>query len=270
VVREPCGAGCALLARRRALFAYVVQGRHIGRPVVTVLCYDPIRTESEHQRLARCVLLRSPPLAPMTHPYEAFLDSILDGDRRRARDCARQVFEQHGVVFLYEKVVQPALHEVGERWFASRITVADEHLATATAQSAVAALYPLFRWPPRGPRAIVACAQGEHHDFGARMVADLLALDGWDERFLGADVPVEDLVRKVREIGPKMVAISVTLSHHLRMAETAIRLVRGALPAAKILIGGRAMVAPGVYESLGADGVARSGSEAVEVARGWK
>ena len=207
----------------------------------------------------------------MTHEHDTFLELILDGDRRRAKDCARQLFEQHGVVFLYEKVVQAALHEVGALWLANRITVADEHLATATAQAAVAALYPLFRWPPRGPRVIVACAQGERHDFGARMVADLLALDGWDERFLGADVPVEDLVRKVRKLTPKVVAISVTLSHHLRMAESAIRLVREALPTAKILLGGRAMIDhPDAAASLGADAIAHSGSEAVEVARAWK
>jgi len=207
----------------------------------------------------------------MAHEHDTFLQLILDGDRRGARDCARQLFEQHGVVFLYEEVVQRALHEVGALWLANRITVADEHLATATAQAAVAALYPLFQWPPRGPRAIVACAQGERHDFGARMVADLLALDGWDERFLGADVPVEDLVRKVGELAPKVVALSVTLPHHVRMAESAIRLVRATLPAAKILLGGRAILdRPEGSGSLGADAIAQSGSEAVEVARGWK
>ncbi|MHB8876158.1 MAG: cobalamin B12-binding domain-containing protein [Myxococcaceae bacterium] len=151
------------------------------------------------------------------------------------------------------------------------ITVADEHLATATAQSAVAALYPRFPWPPRGPRALVGCVQGERHEFGARMVADLLALDGWDERFLGADVPIEDLARMVRDVEPRVVGISVTIPVDVAVVRAAIDAVRRSLPSVKVLVGGLATSAlrdaPG---SLGADAMAQSGPEAVEVARGWK
>src|SRR5262249_8138487 len=89
-----------------------------------------------------------------------FLTLILEGDRRSAEAFARRAFERHGVRFLYEEIVQPALEQVGELWFANRISAAEEHIATATAESAVCALYPRFPWPPRGPRALIACAEG--------------------------------------------------------------------------------------------------------------
>ncbi len=173
--------------------------------------------------------------------------------------------------YLYEEIVRPALEEVGALWYSNQITVADEHLATAAAQSAIAALYPQFPWPPRGPRVLVACAQGERHELGARMVADLLALDGWDERFLGSDVPVEDLARKAQEIAPRVVGLSVTLPVCIPAVRSAIDLTRSLSPGVKILLGGRATVdRRGVAELLGADVVVRRGAEAVEVARGWK
>jgi methanogenic corrinoid protein MtbC1 len=200
---------------------------------------------------------------------DPFLAFILDGDRPRAEAHARQVFEQRGVAFLYTQVIQTALQEVGRLWFANRITVADEHLATNTAQSAVAALYPLFKWPPRGPRLLLACAAGERHEFGLRMVADLLALDGWDDRFLGSDVPNQDLARHAEKFAPRVVAMSVTLAWHVPSTQDAIRLVRRALPSAKILIGGLATEGGG-WEALGADAFAPSGPEAVEVARAWR
>lgn len=201
-----------------------------------------------------------------------FLRSILAGERRRAESYARRVTEQHGVPALYEAVVRPALEDVGALWHSGAITVADEHLATATAQSAIAALYPLVPWPARGRAvAVIACPEGERHDLGARMVADLLALDEWDERFLGADVPVEDLARKVRALRPRLVCLSVTLPFHLPALRSAIALIRASSPNVNLLVGGRATVdQPDVPESLGADAVARSASEAVEVARGWK
>jgi methanogenic corrinoid protein MtbC1 len=103
------------------------------------------------------------------------------------------------------------------------------------------------------------------------MVADLLALDGWDDRFLGADVPLEDLVDKIRDIAPKLVAFSVTLPRHIPAVREAIVRTRSAFPDVRILLGGRATLEDeALVESLGVDAVARSGSAAVQVARAWK
>ncbi|HEX8796138.1 MAG TPA: cobalamin-dependent protein [Polyangiaceae bacterium] len=205
----------------------------------------------------------------LVHEPDPFLGFILEGDRREAEAYARRVFERHGVAFLYEQVIQPALQEVGRLWWANRISVADEHLATNTAQSAVAALYPRFDWPPRGPRVLLACAAGERHEFGLRMVADLLALDGWDDRFLGGEVPTEDLVHHAKGFDPRVIALSVTLVWHVGVTKDAIDLLRGALPSAKVLVGGSAVDVAG-REAMGADAAARCGTEAVEVIRGWK
>lgn len=173
--------------------------------------------------------------------------------------------------FLYEEVVRSALREIGELWREGKIGIADEHLATATAQTAIAALYPSFQWKSGGPIAVVGCVHGERHDFGARMFADLLALDGWDERLLGPDVPVDDFVKKVVEIEPKVAAISLTTPEQARDARLAISAVRRALPTIKVIVGGgasdglRDMVASGDL-----DAVVSSAIEGVEVARGWK
>lgn len=200
-----------------------------------------------------------------------FLERILAGDRAGAYQLAKACFEERGVTFLHEEVVSPALYQVGELWHADRITVADEHLASATAAAAVAALYPFFPWPAkRAPRVVVACPQGEHHGFGARMLADAIALDGWDDYYFGADVPHGMLARKVIDFAPAAVALSVTLTANLDAAREAVRHVRAAGPA-RILLGGRAVVkAPGLAASVGADAIAGSSVEGVEVLRGWR
>lgn len=103
------------------------------------------------------------------------------------------------------------------------------------------------------------------------MFADLLALDGWDERFLGADVPVGDFARKAQELAPRVIGISTALQAHVPMLRATIEAVRGAAPSAKIVVGGLLAADPdGVAATLGVDAVARSGFEAVEVARGWR
>ena len=173
---------------------------------------------------------------------------------------------------MYEEIIRPALERVGELWETDRITVADEHIATATASAAVAALYPEFPWPPgRGSRAIVACAQGERHELGARFVADLLALDGWDELFLGADVPVSALTSKIVEVNPRVVALSVTLAVNLRGAAEVIRQVRTVSVLVKVILGGRAVkLHSQAALDCRADAVAHSAVEAVELIRAWR
>src|SRR5262249_31690826 len=77
------------------------------------------------------------------------------------------------------------------------------------------------------------------------------------------------LAAKVAELGPRMVGLSVTLPTNVAPMREAIARMRAACPSVKILVGGRA-TPPDVASSLGADAFARCGSEAVEVARGWR
>src|SRR5262249_34209330 len=141
---------------------------------------------------------------------QSFLDALLAGSRARALAAARSALAAGGGGGLYDTLVRPAPPRGGELWDEGRILGAAEGLATSLAEVTVASLYGQFPWPVGGPGAIVACVEGERHAFGARVFADLLALDGWDAAFLGADVPVGSLVALARRNGASMVALSVT------------------------------------------------------------
>lgn len=200
--------------------------------------------------------------------YAPFLEAILAGDHEQAFDIVRSAMSR-GMAHAYEAVVQPAMHRVGELWHDRQISVADEHLATGVAQSTLAALYPLFPWPVGGPKAMVTCVQGERHELGARMVSDLLALDGWDTAFLGADVPLEAMLERVRKDRPVFVGLSATLPAHVPAMRRTIDLLRAHASSVKVLIGGRAFLELPEGE-LAADAVARSGSDAVRAVVAWK
>jgi methanogenic corrinoid protein MtbC1 len=203
-------------------------------------------------------------------PHRVFLEAILAGHRAPAMAEARAHLAR-GVPYLYEQIVQPALEEVGERWQQNRISVADEHLAAATAQSVIASLYPEFPWPSAGPPALVACVEGERHEIGARMFADLLALDGWRDVFLGADTPLDAMIAKAVETRPVVVGLSVTLPQHLPIVQRSVVLLREALPSIKVLVGGRAFACvSGADAGVGADAPPLSATGGVIAARPWK
>lgn len=154
-------------------------------------------------------------------------------------------------------------------WQDNRITVADEHLATAITQAAMARLYEeLFHASPEpGPLLVAACADQERHELGLRMICDVLEMEGWDTVFLGASVPVEDLVEMVRVRRPQVVALSASIAPHVGRVREAIRAIRETEGTAPLIaVGGRAFIDdPALAERLGADLTARDAVEAAEL-----
>src|SRR5438128_1014078 len=65
-----------------------------------------------------------------------FLDALLARDSARARQTIERALEQGAPVpDLYLGVLGPALQEIGHRWAMGELNVAEEHYATAVAQS---------------------------------------------------------------------------------------------------------------------------------------
>lgn len=139
-----------------------------------------------------------------------FLDALLARDSARARGVVEAALANGTPVpDLYLSVLAPALREVGHRWAMGELNVAEEHYATAVAQSI---LDGLSRRLPRAERdgrlAVVTGTPGEQHALGARMVGDFLEADGWEVIQLGPGVPATDLFALVEREQPDLVALS--------------------------------------------------------------
>jgi methanogenic corrinoid protein MtbC1 len=143
---------------------------------------------------------------------------------------------------LYQRVVAPAMHEVGALWQRGAITVADEHLATALTNRVLAALRPSpdEGAAPRRGRALLAAVEGEQHALGLRMAADLLEDTGYETIYLGADVPTDALMQAVTALSPDLVALTATMVTLAPQLETVAGELRRAHPRLGLLIGGQA------------------------------
>jgi methanogenic corrinoid protein MtbC1 len=141
---------------------------------------------------------------------DAFLDALLRRDSARARRVIEEALEEGAPVpDVYLGVLEPALREVGHRWAMGALNVAEEHYATAVAQSILDALSRQMRRAPQDGRlAVVTGSPEEQHVLGARMVADFLEADGWEALLLGAGAPAHDVVALVESEQPDLVALS--------------------------------------------------------------
>jgi MerR family transcriptional regulator, light-induced transcriptional regulator len=139
-------------------------------------------------------------------------------------------------------VLAPALGDVGERWAAGDLTVAQEHLASSTVRASLQRLLADARASVRGI-AVLACAPGERHEIGLLMLAVLLRGDGWQVAYLGADTPLRDAVGLAERLGASALCLSAAMekpASGLARALTRERIP----PGMELLVGGRATDGP--------------------------
>ena len=125
---------------------------------------------------------------------------------------------------LYTEAVTPALYEYGALWETGQVTVAEEHRASEIVSRVVDICSQSFSQSSRTMgRAFVTAAPGERHSLGARIVADVLEIDGWEVDYVGATSPTADLVYLAANTGPDVIGISVAMPSNLPQLATLTR-----------------------------------------------
>lgn len=202
---------------------------------------------------------------------ERLWQAAADGDERTAAQTVHDALvgglEEETLLLEVIALVQ---EKVGVEWAADRMTVAQEHAATAINERVVASLahhrhraggaHP----PQHQGRVTVSCVDGEWHAFPARLVAEVLTLRGWQVDFLGAQTPTTHLIAHLHQTNPAAVLLSGSLPTHLPTAHAAITACQAV--GVPVLAGGRAFGTDGRYaRALRADRWAADARGAVAV-----
>jgi methanogenic corrinoid protein MtbC1/DNA-binding XRE family transcriptional regulator len=174
-------------------------------------------------------------------PVHRYVDALLGGDEDAAAVVVTNaVAAGMAIADVYTALLTPAMIRVGDLWRRRRIDVAQQKLATQITLNQMDRLRATGARKTRLPyRALVCCVEGETHSTGARMAADLLRLEGWSVDFLGADVPVRDVVALVQRREPNVLALSVTMQGNIKHVRRLLDELRRMPARPKIIIGGQ-------------------------------
>jgi len=201
----------------------------------------------------------------------AFLDALLARDSARARRAvAAAVDEGAPIPAVYLEILRPALAEIGHRWAIGELNVAEEHYATAIAQSLLDGLSAHLERPATDGRlAVVSGTPEEQHALGARMVADFLEADGWEVLLLGPGAPAHDLAELVDLERPDVVALSTATAGALPGVVEVLGALGELRPRPFIVVGGQFWTAEtsAAATELGADAVIHDPRELVAILR---
>jgi DNA-binding transcriptional MerR regulator len=123
----------------------------------------------------------------------------------------------------------PLVREIGERWAEGRLALASEHLATTVLRALLGSALQPSAVSLMGPRVVFATPSGEPHEIGLQMAALTAVGAGANPVYLGAELPVEELVDAVVRADAAALALSL-VTIPLDRAEAAVRAIRSGLP----------------------------------------
>ncbi len=180
---------------RAEVLALSRRGLPLGDPAA--LSMDPVRG----------------PDADLADAAAALLDAVLRGRGPEVNAIIRRTYDAGvPVEVLADRLVAPAMAQVGHAWETERIAVWQEHRGT---QLCAAALYGLkdelqARAERNRPLAVGGAPSGDPYLL-ATLLAQLVLLDaGWEAVQLGPDTPLSGLRNALPQLRPRLVWLSVS------------------------------------------------------------
>jgi methanogenic corrinoid protein MtbC1 len=142
----------------------------------------------------------------------------------------------------FEEVVDgwlmPALHRVGAGWREGNITVAGEHLVSATVQRRIAAAFDNAERHPDGATVVVGLARGSRHELGVLAFATALRRAGMDVVYVGGDLPPDGWAAVATDRNPVAVVIGVPSAEDVPAVRETIAVLAATRPDLPVHVGG--------------------------------
>ncbi len=174
--------------------------------------------------------------------YNKYFNNLINGAKNECAAIVDDITNKNiPVDTVYTQLFQHSLYQVGEYWEMNKISVATEHMATAITENLMIRLQPqLFTTERTGKKAVIACVANEYHQVGAKMIADIFEMNGWDGYFIGANTPISELIRFLESHHPDLIGLSLSIYFNLPELKSTVAHIRQRFPNMPILVGGQA------------------------------
>lgn len=148
--------------------------------------------------------------APFRETRDKLVNALIALDGALADRIVEESLAMTNVENVCLHVLQGALLLIGEQWEHGETNVALEHFASCYVQRKFGALFNQSN-PDEGRGPIVAaCPEGELHDIGLLLSCVFLSRRGYRILYLGANLPITDLLETVTRAQPPLVILSAS------------------------------------------------------------
>lgn len=202
---------------------------------------------------------------------EKYLRSLLSGDRISCRLVIEDILK-NGVPAhqVYIDVIWPIMVEIERLYREGKIDSAQEAFASRINRTLVNQLQnKLPRKSEKFKKIVICTANNEQAELGGQMLTDLFESDGWETRFLGGSVCMDDILSFIHTYSPDILLLygmNGSDAPGIRRLIDRIREIN-AWPNMRIMLSGGVFGrAEGLWEEIGADLYAPDPEQAVQMA----
>jgi excisionase family DNA binding protein len=174
-----------------------------------------VKTAGGHRRIERAALMRflreqagtDGGADPETH---AWVERLVAARRHEVDAALIDMRARLGAWHRVADALGPVIVELGRRWQAGLVTIADEHVASECLTRALGRVGDMLPSPGEGPRCLLACVEGDDHTLGLSLAELCVRELGWLPVWLGRRTPRAEILRMVHEGRAEIVALSAS------------------------------------------------------------
>ena len=194
---------------------------------------------------------------------------VIKGLKEKAFEITCTLLQDHAPLDIVNNEIIPALNFVGDGFEKKTIYLPQLLMSAEAAKNAFEAIKAKMsdggKASGRG-KFVIATVYGDIHDIGKNIVKLLLENYGFDVIDLGKNVPVEDIVDKVKELHAPIAGLSALMTTTVPAMEETIKRLREEAPWCKVVVGG-AVLTEEYAQKIGADKYAKDAMETVRYAQ---
>lgn len=162
---------------------------------------------------------------------DAFLDYLMDDEWHKAENLAEKLRIKTDLKTVYFKLFRYALTKIGWLWEVGAITIAQEHQLSDQIASMISSMNVQGKkhlgYKHNGEKVLGMTIKGEKHLFGLKMLFSVLEIEGYEARFIGEAIPLEDLIQTINEQGFNKLIISISSRLHIPELKVLLKEVKG-------------------------------------------
>ncbi len=148
--------------------------------------------------------------------FNALIDFMFERairyDRRTLTSLMRGLFlAQYPLYEIYDNLVTPVLHRIGDQWENNKLTVVEEHFASQAIKDALVRLQGVIALPEKeGEVVMLLNLPSELHDIGLKMADHILEYRGFRVLNSGQNTPLFRVEQVLENFRPSRLYVSST------------------------------------------------------------
>jgi MerR family transcriptional regulator, light-induced transcriptional regulator len=171
---------------------------------------------------------------------EKLYKKLTEGDIQESIKIYQEYIKNFDFANFFDNVLKPVMYKIGEDWVKDEISIANEHIASNTAQILVRTIMEQVSGNTKKEKILICVPIGEEHRLGCDVLETYLLSKGFKIYNMGTSIPTESILSFIENNKPDVVFLSITLKDNLKAGQRLVKKIKeqSEIP---ILVGGFAI-----------------------------